>query len=166
MNSTQPFKVILFDWGNTLMRDDPAQSGPMTAWPQVEAVPGAAHTLAALQARGYRLAVATGAADSDENQIRQALERVELGRFFEKIYCFANTGQRKPSPGFYQFILNDLRLEPGEALMVGDSFTSDVLAANQIGLPAAWFNPSTLEERDGAAFFTVHRLEELLAANP
>ncbi len=160
------FKMILFDWGDTLMRDDPTQSGPMAAWPQVEAILGAAETLATLKARGYRLAVATGAADSDESQIRQALGRVNLDRFFEKVYCFANTGQRKPAPGFYQFILNDLQLQPGEALMVGDNFTSDVLAANQVGIPAAWFNPSTPENRDGAAFFTLHHLEELLAVHP
>ena len=32
---------VVWDWGDTLMRDIPGQKGPMVDWPHVEAMPGA-----------------------------------------------------------------------------------------------------------------------------
>jgi FMN phosphatase YigB (HAD superfamily) len=158
----KPFSVILFDWGDTLMKDDPTQSAPMVEWPQVEMVAGADALLETLHTNGRVIALATSADVSTEAQIRAALGRVNLDQYFDKIYCFGNTGLKK-SAAFYQYVLDDLKIQPGEALMIGDHFEKDVLAANQVGLAGVWFNPSTLETRDGAAFVTVHSLAELLA---
>jgi hypothetical protein len=44
-------RCISFDWGGTLMSEDGPQDRAMALWPQVEAVPGAHATLAALAAR-------------------------------------------------------------------------------------------------------------------
>ena len=65
-----PIRAVLFDWGNTLMRDLPGQHGPMRDWPHVEALPGALEALEALHAQGLRLALATNAADSGPAAIR------------------------------------------------------------------------------------------------
>ena len=48
-------RAVLFDWGNTLMRDLPGQHGPMRDWPHVEALPGALETLTALRAQGLQI---------------------------------------------------------------------------------------------------------------
>jgi FMN phosphatase YigB (HAD superfamily) len=156
------YSVILFDWGDTVMKDDPSQNAPMVAWPQVEMVAGVEALLESLHTHGRIIALATSADVSDEAQIRGALARINLDRYFDKIYSFRNTGLPK-SAALYQYILNDLKIQPTEALMIGDSFEKDVLAANQVGIAAVWFNPSTTEIRDGAAFVTVHSLAELLA---
>jgi putative hydrolase of the HAD superfamily len=156
------FQVILFDWGDTVMKDDPAQTTSMVDWPKVEMVADVDSLLENLHASGKTIALATGAAVSDETQIRGALARVGLNQYFDKIYSFRSTGLQK-SAAFYQHVLEDLKVQPGEALMIGDSFEKDVLAANQVGIAGVWFNPSTPEKRDGAAFFTVHSLPELLA---
>jgi len=66
---------VLFDWGNTLMVDLPGCFGPMASWPRVEAVAHAQETLGQLRAAGWHIALATNAADSDEDQIRIALAR-------------------------------------------------------------------------------------------
>jgi FMN phosphatase YigB (HAD superfamily) len=157
------FQAILFDWGDTVMKDDSFQAAPMVDWPTVEIVADVDRLLAFLHRNGRVIALATGAAVSDETQIRGALARVELDRYFKKIYCFGNTGEHKPSAAFYRFILNDLKIQPAEALMIGDSFEKDVLAANQVGLPAIWFNPSTPERRDGELYSTARSMTELLA---
>jgi putative hydrolase of the HAD superfamily len=157
------YPAILFDWGDTVMKDDPSQNTPMVDWPQVEMVTGVETLLEAIHTGGRVIALATGAEVSNETQIREALARVNLDRYFDKIYCFGNTGQRKPSAAFYQFILDDLKVQPAEALMIGDSFEKDVLAANQLGIAGVWFNPSTPETRNGAGFVTVHSMAELQA---
>lgn len=157
------FRTVLFDWGNTLMHDDPSQSTSMSGWPQVHMVAGADTLLASLQERGRQLALATGALASDEQEIRAALARVQLDHYMGKIYCHSTTGEYKPSGAFYKYILNDLRAKPAEVLMVGDSYESDVLAANLLGIAAVWYNPHTSEAKNGQLFSTVHTLADLQA---
>ena len=40
--------AIVFDWGDTVMRDFPEFKGPMTLWPRVEAVDGVTEALESL----------------------------------------------------------------------------------------------------------------------
>ena len=133
---------ILFDWGDTLMRVLPEYHGPMKDWPRVEAVPGAAEMLAALH-QERTLALATNAADSDEQDIRAALRRADLERWLDHIYCFKKIGFRKPSPEFFAYILEDLGLPAEQVIMVGDDYMADVLGARQCGLRAVWFKQGT-----------------------
>jgi putative hydrolase of the HAD superfamily len=151
---------LLFDWGNTLMRDFKEFNGPMKDWPRLEVIPGAADMLARLHA-DWTLALATNAADSDEKDIRLALERVDLNRWLDKVYCFKNIGHKKPSREFFQYILGDLRLYPRSICMVGDNYEADVLGANACSIPAIWFNQHSLEERQAALHHTIHTMAAL-----
>lgn len=129
---------VLFDWGDTLMVDFPDSSGPMSDWPHVEAVAHARETLGALRSRGWRLALATNAGDSDEVDIRAALARVGLDGLLDCVYCSRDVGHSKPSPRFFAFIMNDLGLRASELVMVGDNYEVDVLGANRAGIRAVW----------------------------
>lgn len=151
---------ILFDWGDTLMRVFPEYDGPMVAWPKVEAMPHAEEVLSGLHSRSL-LAVATNAADSDETEIRAALDLVGLGRFLDKIYCFRSLGHKKPSREYFEAVLAVLELEPGQVIMVGDDFVADVVGANNCGIRAIWVNLLTSEEREGEMYQTVHDLDQL-----
>jgi HAD superfamily hydrolase (TIGR01662 family) len=158
--SAAPRGCILFDWGDTLMRDFKEYGGPMKDWPRLEAIPGAAEVLAALHPE-WTLALATNAADSGEADIRMALQRVDLDRWLDKVYCFKKIDFRKPSKEFYEYILDDLSLAPQFIFMVGDDFEADILAANRCGLRAVWFNPRSPETRQGELFRTIHDLRTL-----
>lgn len=157
------YRLVLFDWGNTLMVDDPHQAVPMVFWPQVTAVPGAGQLLEYLSFRGIPVGLATSADISSEAQIRGALARVGFERYIGRIYSFTNTGVRKIDPQFYRHILDDQGLDPGTILMVGDSFEYDVLAPSRLGMNAAWFNPGGSEERSGENYITFHCMADLLA---
>jgi FMN phosphatase YigB (HAD superfamily) len=151
---------ILFDWGDTLMRDFKEFHGPMKDWPCVEAVAGAGELLSRLNP-DWTLALATNAVDSDEADIRAALLRADLDRWLARVYCFKQIGYRKPSLEFFQFLLDDLKVTPARACMVGDLFEVDVLGANACGIRAIWFNEWTDEVRQGALHRTIHALREL-----
>jgi FMN phosphatase YigB (HAD superfamily) len=151
---------ILFDWGDTLMRDFKEFSGPMKDWPFLEAIPGAAEMLAILRP-DWNLALATNAMDSDETDIRTALQRVGLNHLLDKVYCFKKIGYKKPSPAFYQYILADLKLTSRSICMVGDNYEVDVLGANACGFRAIWFNEHSLEAREDDLHRTVHALSTL-----
>jgi HAD superfamily hydrolase (TIGR01509 family) len=155
------YPVVMFDWGDTIMKDDPAMDIPMVLWPRVEAVEGAEEVLQAIHAR-RTVVMATSADQSSQDEIRLALQRVNLNDFFDRIFCFKNTGRRKSSQDFYPFILEALGADPSEVLMVGDNYESDVLGAVNAGLSAVWFNPKDSEERTGGHYRTIHTLRDLL----
>ena len=157
---TLQYSTVLFDWGDTVMRDDPASTVPMVEWETIEVIDGMADVLEYLHCSGRQIVLATSAAISDEKQIRGALRRGGLDGYFSHIYCFKNTGLPK-SQAFYQHILSDLGIPVTDALMVGDSFVKDVQAANAPGIFAIWFNPKSEETRKGALFVTVHSMKEL-----
>ena len=69
------YPIILFDWGDTVMRDYPERTIPMVEWESVEVIDGIADVLAHLHSTGRRMILATSAAISDEAQIRGALRR-------------------------------------------------------------------------------------------
>jgi FMN phosphatase YigB (HAD superfamily) len=151
---------IFFDWGDTVMYDDPAQTAPMVAWPEVCAVPGIAAVLEVLQVSGRRISLATSANISDETQIWAALECVDLDRFFDKIYCFENTGLPK-GEAFYRHILSNLQIDAADALMIGDHLEKDVLTPNRLEINAVWFNERSTEEYASELAATVHNMQQL-----
>jgi putative hydrolase of the HAD superfamily len=156
------FETVLFDWGDTVMKDDPASNVPMVEWNTVEPVQGIQSLLSYLHSSGRRILLATSAAISDESQIRGALGRVDVDKYFDRIYCFKNTGLQKGEE-FYKYILNDLGLRASDAAMIGDHYEKDVLAANNLGIFAIWFNSLTEKAHHTLLQVTVHSMEELLS---
>jgi FMN phosphatase YigB (HAD superfamily) len=144
------------------MKDDPASSVPMVEWETVEAVRGIDSVLEYLQSTRRRMVLATSASISDEDQIRAALGRAGLDKFFSHIFCFKNIGLPK-GEAFYHHILEGLAIPASEALMVGDSYEKDVLDANRVGIYAVWFNPRSDEARNSEIHTTVHSMKELLS---
>jgi putative hydrolase of the HAD superfamily len=161
MTTQLRYPTILFDWGDTVMRDDPSMTSPMVEWKKVEVIDGIADVLAYLRASGRRIVLATSAEVSDESQIRGALARGGLDRYFSGIYCFKNTHLQK-GEAFYRHILNDLNIPASDVMMVGDHFEKDVQIPNSLGMFAIWFNPSSEETREGNSQVTVHSMRDCL----
>ncbi|HVN16036.1 MAG TPA: HAD family hydrolase [Anaerolineales bacterium] len=154
------YSTVLFDWGDTVMRDHPEITIPMVEWETIEVIEGITDILAYLHASGRQIILATSAAISDESQIRGALARAGLDSYFARVFCFKNTHLQKGEE-FYWHILNKLNLPASDALMVGDSFEKDILAANAVGVFAVWFNPKSNEIREDQLHITIHSMREL-----
>jgi putative hydrolase of the HAD superfamily len=156
----QPYPIILFDWGDTVMYDDPALTVPMAEWTEVHPVEGIADVLAELHASGRQIILATGALVSDEAQIRTALARAGLNSYFSCVYCFKNTLLPK-GEAFYRHILADLNVPASDMLMVGDTFEKDVQIPNSLGIFGVWFNQRSGERRNNELHTTVHSMQDL-----
>jgi len=154
------YPTVLFDWGDTVMYDDPASTVPMVEWTTIKVVEGIADVLTDLHASGRRTILATSASVSDEGQIRGALGRVDLDKYFSHIYCFKNTHLTK-GEAFYRHILADLNVPASDVLMVGDSFEKDVQIPNAVGIFAVWFNQRSDEIRNNELHTTVHSMYDL-----
>ena len=155
------YKVYLFDWGNTLMVDIPDFKGPMKLWPEVIAVKGAKKTLKHLSELS-KCHLVTNAQDSNEDDIWEALARVNLDTYIGNIFCYRNIGFKKPSKEFYAKIISILSLNPESIALVGDSFENDILGAVNNGIFGYWYNPFSNEIKKDKMYSTIHSLEELI----
>ncbi len=140
INRLASLTTIVFDWGNTLMKELP-YSGPMVDWPIVEAVPGALTTLQVLK-QHYQLVIATNAAQSTANHVETALARVGMAGLMDEIFTSNELESQKPESGFFTGICDRLGTQPTQMLMVGDTWKVDIAGANQSGWSAAWYNPT------------------------
>lgn len=132
--------IYLFDWGDTLMEDTPGQAGKMKDWPEVRAMEGAAEVLAALSSKAT-ICIASGAQDSDDQDILAALERVGLAQYIDHCFCPATLGVGKGHPDFLPSVLARLGVEAGQVTMIGDSWLRDMGPALAMGVTAVWLNP-------------------------
>jgi putative hydrolase of the HAD superfamily len=138
--NTNNTKHILFDWGNTLMVDTYSEPGPMCDWPRVKIIPGVKKILEELQGKAS-LHVATNADESGAEEVRKALERVQIASYFSRIFSSSDLKVSKPSPGFFKKIVVLLNSSPEKICMIGDSIEKDVLPSIHLGMKGIWFNP-------------------------
>jgi len=131
--------AVLFDWGNTVMKVIPNQQGPMASWTEVQCEGDIKNVLAALRGN-FKLALVSNAKDSDCHLVRDALARVELNNFFDEIFTPHELNASKPAPDYFLNALKKLEVEPEQAIMIGENYQNDIIAAKQIGLWTVWYN--------------------------
>jgi 2-haloalkanoic acid dehalogenase type II len=69
----------------------------------------------------------------------------------------------KPHRDMFEYALNQNGFSPEEVLHVGDSLTSDVLGANQVGINSVWLNRSDKPlSGDSKPDYIINNLNELL----
>ena len=155
-------EIVLFDWGNTLMVDFPEAQGKMCDWEVVEEVAGAREVLAALS-KQHKLYVATNAADSTEQDIIQAFERVGLSQYLSGYFCKASLGVSKYDSDFYPAIITQLGVQAQDVTMIGDTLEKDIYPALASGLHAVWLNTEgTVLKSEHPNIVQVQNLSELL----
>lgn len=143
------FKIeaLLFDWGNTVMKIFPEQNGPMASWSEVAAIEGIQESLSRLK-DDYKIVLVSNARDSDRTQVWQALERVDIAHYFQDIFTPKEVNERKPAPDFYLNILKQIEVKPENAVMIGDDYENDIIAAKQVSLWTIWYNPGRIKIDD------------------
>ncbi len=81
---------------------------------------------------------------------RSRMDASPLKQYIHSMVVSGEIGVQKPDPRMLYEALSRLGNLPAErALMVGDSLTSDVLAANRAGVDACWYNPEQKPLREG-----------------
>ncbi|MCU0642862.1 MAG: HAD family hydrolase [bacterium] len=138
------------------MKVYPEQTGPMAHWESVAPVEGIAAALENLKNK-YQIVLVSNARDSDRSLVRKALERVHLSQYFHEVFTPHEVYEHKPCPNFYLKILKQIEVEPENAIMVGDSYEGDIIAAKQVGLWTVWYNPDRKQLHNEA--FPYHDVE-------
>ena len=123
---------------------------------------GLVATLAAILARGLRIAIVTNG--ETEFQTRH-IEALELEHMVDAIFISQKEGLRKPDAALFHRAANHLQVAPERCLFVGDNPVADILGAAAAGMQTAWFRgafdwPPGQPPNPGA---TVDRLTEIPA---
>lgn len=112
------------------------------AWEPARRLGEATHTLLdALRERGLKLALVSNAFDPGW-LLHRDLERMGIAQRLDFSVFSSETGMRKPHPAIFQRALEELGVEPQEALFVGDRLYEDVRGAAELGMTtvqALWF---------------------------
>ena len=70
------------------------------------------------------------------------LESAGIGHYFKDIFISEVTGSHKPDRAYFDYCFAHIPgFDPSQALMVGDSLTSDILGGFNAGIRTCWFNP-------------------------
>lgn len=155
--------ALVFDWGDTVMRDFPECSGPMSGWETVENIPGIEKALSELSAR-YPCYIATSARESDTEQMKLALRRGGVEHYFRGFASSREIGAAKPEPAYFLHIMKIFGLTPSACVHIGNVYSKDILPAKEIGLQTVFFNEMKQEGLFPAADVIIYHMDELNGA--
>lgn len=132
-------KAVIFDWGDTLMRDFPNLPGPMAFWPTVALVDRVKEALDGID-RSLICCVASNAGASDAELMGRALDRVGIRTYFDHLFTSKELGAVKPDPQFFRAIADRLGVGPSECVMVGNDYAKDIAGAKAVGMCTIWLD--------------------------
>ena len=138
----QSIKAVIFDWGNTVMREFPQYSGPMAQWPRVKCVSNIPGALRRLQGK-FICCLTTDNEENDAQLMELALKRIGIQDYFNHLYTSAELGVRKPDPRFFERIVEKLEITPQECIMVGTDYERDIVPAKKVGMRTIFFTENT-----------------------
>ena len=108
-------------------------------------LPGAEEAVDALSKKYRLFLVSNGTASVQKGRMTSA----NLYRFFETVFVSQEIGYNKPSKAYFDACFARIPdFDPREALIVGDSLTSDILGGNNAGVDTCWVNPQHLPHRE------------------
>lgn len=102
------------------------------------AVAGAAALLAAVRPRA-RIGIVSNNLLAEQ---QEKLRTCALDRFVDALVVSEEVGVSKPDPAIFRVALERLDCAPAEAVMIGDSWSADIVGARSAGMHAVWFNPT------------------------
>lgn len=153
-------------FGEDARKDEPLfQHFYETRFPDVQPScgfnPKAAPAVAAIKARGLRVALATNPifpAIATEQRIRWAGLKPED---FEIYTTYENSRHSKPNLDYYQDVLNALGVKPEECLMVGNDAGEDMVAA-KLGMKVFLLTDSLIDRGLDISIYPQGSFDELL----
>ncbi len=124
-------------------------------------IDGAHELLTALKSKGKKLyVISNGVLKIQEKRLKDS----GFEALFDDIFISEVIGVDKPDKLFFDRVTAKIDgFKAGEALVVGDSLTSDILGANNVKLDSVWFNPKkTANTTEAEPTYEVTQLKEIL----
>lgn len=93
------------------------------------------------------------------------LARAEIKPYLETAFISEEAGAQKPTKAYFDYVFSRIDgITKENCLLIGDSLTSDILGANNYGIPCCWYNPRRSPNPDGLRVdYEITDLRELYA---
>ena len=114
------------------------------AWAPAFQMLGAARALLeALRSRGLKTGVIVNSWPDPGRVVRRDIDAAGLTELLDAIVISSEVGLRKPDPAIFRLALDELAVDPADAMFVGDRLDTDVQGAANLGMTtvqALWFS--------------------------
>ena len=130
-------KAVIFDVGNTLILEGERDR-------EIKPLKYASEVLNQLKSK-FKLAIITNVGYTDKDRkikaslidVKNVLVKAEILDFFDVIVVSSEVGVNKPSERIFQIALEKLDVKPEEAIMIGNTISTDIFGGNRIGMKKA-----------------------------
>lgn len=108
--------------------------------------------------KGHRLfIVSNGTTSVQKGRIKSA----GLEKYFENIFFSEDIGFDKPDKRFFDKVFKEIDgFDKEEAIIIGDSLSSDILGGKNAGIKTCWYNP---KHKEGNADYIISSLMEFFS---
>lgn len=122
-------------------------------------LPGAKELLEALDGKYDMYIISNGSTNIQYSRLAHS----GIEKYFKKVFISEELGKNKPSREFFELCFAQIEgFDPDNALIIGDSLTSDIRGGLNVGVKTCWFNPKGQPPRaDIPADYTISALAEL-----
>ncbi len=115
----------------------------------------ATRILPALKHNGYLL----GLLSNRDKPFAEEAQGLGIASFFELMLAGGEVDMWKPEPQLFLYACQKLKLQPDEAIYVGDNYFADVIGARRAGLQPVLYDPRGVFDDPGCA--TIRSFDEL-----
>lgn len=127
-----------------------------------ELFPNALDVLEELKMRGYTMHIITNGFQEVQHK---KLAASGLAPYFKYVYISEILKSPKPETYIFEHAIKSSNARKRESLMIGDSWESDIIGAQNIGIDQAYFNPFGIEidyNTQKRATYEIRELKQLL----
>ncbi|MGB8354497.1 MAG: HAD-IA family hydrolase [Chthoniobacteraceae bacterium] len=103
--------------------------------------------------------------NGNASQQRRKLKAAKIDQRFETVVISSEVGIAKPDAGIFHEACRQMKVNPGDCVMVGDNWERDVLGARSAGMRAIWLCRNREMSADQAWIPSLHELPATLAVS-
>lgn len=100
-------------------------------------------TLPALKRQGFLLGLITNGQCASQDP---KIDGLGIRDYFQIVLVSESLDVRKPDPKIFHMAMEELKVEPSEAVFVGDNPIADIAGAKAVGMQAIWVEDAYWEE--------------------
>ena len=97
-----------------------------------------------------------------ETQVKR-LQVTGLAPYFKQVFVSENTGYQKPMKPFFDYVFERIpNFDPNKAMIIGDSYSADIIGGANAGIDTCWLNPFNKLPATIRPTYEIQKLDQLL----
>lgn len=92
------------------------------------------------------------------------LQVTGLAPYFKQVFVSEDTGSQKPMKPFFDYVFERIpHFDPNKAMIIGDSYSADIMGGAGAGIDTCWLNPSNKAPTTSVQpTYTIEKLAQLV----